>query len=76
LFTPPKFGKKKKKQTILLSRMRQKIGEYDTAGGNESGRLTEATKFSQKPSAEDKRARKEGAREREREQVSRSDFKA
>jgi len=56
--------------------MREKIGEYDTAGDNESGRLAEAAKFSQKPFAEDKRARKEGAREREWEQVSRSDFKA
>jgi hypothetical protein len=56
--------------------LREKIGEYDTAGDNESGRLAEAAKFSQKPFAEDKRARKEGARQREREQVSRSDFKA
>jgi hypothetical protein len=53
----PKEGEKKK--TILLSKMREKIGEYDTAGDNESGRLTEAAKFSQKPFAEDKRARKE-----------------
>lgn len=74
MFTPPKGGEKK--QTILLSKMREKIGEYDTAGDNESERLTEAAKFSQKPFAEDKQARKEGAREREREQVSRSDFKA
>jgi hypothetical protein len=56
---------KKKKKTILLSKMREKIGEYDTAGDNESGRLTEIAKFSQKPFAEDKQARKEGARERE-----------
>jgi hypothetical protein len=42
---------------------------------NESGRPTEVAKFSQKPFAEDKQARKEGgkegARERERERVHR-----
>jgi hypothetical protein len=39
--------------------MREKIGEYDTAGDNKSGRLTEAAKFSQKPFCRGQ-ARKEG----------------